>query len=368
MKIIVQYMEIGLIDLSEYMLPTIGDLAIAANFLQITELMKQIEYTLELQISASNWMEIMSIAELSSFTKLEQLSAAFGLFSFKLMKPEFVPTIHKLFWYLSHPYLDTGCEFDVFKFGLQWIMQTETGADALMIILGCLDLKRLILCHLFEIKSLMIDYENSLAAKVVNCLLELSIGSHDLIAPVITEKKTMICEMFTERVYTEVLNLTRESKSRKLKFVPTVPMWMLKETKPELVPHHLYTYSASGFEKWLEVAEKNLWGWSVVSWGPMKLVVVCGEHGRGTGIFMRDVKVYDILKKEWIQHGVQLPPRRHGGLAIIGDLLYIIGGVGGFRSVLKFCRYLWILNNPVTTASQRFMNMGDIVTIRPQSG
>ncbi|KAG6439673.1 hypothetical protein O3G_MSEX000978, partial [Manduca sexta] len=110
---------------------------------------------------------------------------------------------------------------------------------------------------------------------------------------------------------------------------------MLKESKFKVVPHNVYTFNEStGFESYLEVADKNLWGWNIVAWGMNKLVVVCGEHGRGTGIFMKDVRVYDTLRKEWTWHGVQLPNRRHGGVAIVGDTLYLVGGVGGFRVII----------------------------------
>ncbi|XP_049877934.1 kelch-like protein 30 [Pectinophora gossypiella] len=335
MGIIIQYMQIGIIDLFEYSLSTIGDLAMAANFLQITELIKQIEYTLELQMSISNWMEIMAIADNASYSKLQQLCAAFGLLSFRNMKSEYVPSIHKLFWYLAHPYLDAGNELDVFRFGFQWITHKETGADALLIILGCLDMKRLTISELVEIKKLIKDYEVSLAAKVIDCILELFIGNVALTIPDISEQKSVLSEKFTERVYNEVINLVRESRIRTLCYEPAVPIWKVKDEKPELTHHFLYTFTVkSGFVQWLEVAEKSLWGWSVIAWGPMKLVAVCGEYGRGTGIFMKDVKVYDTLKKEWIHHGADLPPRRHGGLAIVDDSLYIIGGVGGFRVVL----------------------------------
>lgn len=327
-------MDIGLIDLSEHSLSTIGELAIAANFLQITELIKQIEYCLDLQLSLSNWMQTMAIAENSSYSKLEQLSAAFGLLSFKAMKPEYISSIKKLYWYLSHPYLDAPNELDVFKFGLQWISNNETGADALLLILCCLDIKRLNTPELKEIKMLIADYANSLASKVVDLLYELSSGDYELTTSVIENQKPVLCEMFTERVCNETLNMVKESRNRQLEYTPSVPVWMVKGSKPEVVPHLMYTYREhKGFEKWIEVAEKDLWGWNIVAWGPTKLVVVCGEHGRGTGSFMKDVKVYDTLRQVWTCHGVQLPSRRHGGVAVIDDSLYIVGGVGGFRSV-----------------------------------
>lgn len=334
MNIILKYMNMGLIDLSEYSLATIGDIAVAANFLQVTELIKQIEYVLEIQLCDSNWMEIMGMAEHCSYSKLEQYSAAYGLYSFKCMKPEYVPSIHKLAWYLSHPYIDAQRELDVFMFGLKWILNNETGADALLIILGCLDFKRALNHDIEEIKKAASEFENSLASKVVDCMYELSSNKLDINESILDDKKNELCEKFTERVWAETKNIVRESKPRLLKYTPVVPMWVIKNSKPELLPHYMYMYdNDKGFEQWLEVSEKNLWGWSIISWGLTKLVIVCGEHGRGTGIFMKDVKVYDTLKQEWTRHGVDLPPRRHAGLAVVGDSLYIVGGVGGFRSV-----------------------------------
>ncbi|XP_046971500.1 kelch-like protein 40b [Vanessa cardui] len=335
MSIILHYMQIGLIDLSVYPLSTIKDITIAANFLQITELIKQIEYTLDIGTCESNWMETMDIAEISCFPKLEKYCVAFGLFSFKSMKPEYVPNIHKLAWYLSHPYLDTQSELEVFNFGLEWIFHTETGADALLVIIGCLDMKKVTTEDLEEIKKCMKGFENSLAAKVIDLLYELSVNQHDLSETILNKQKDELCEKFTQRVWTETLDIVKESKTRCLQYTPVIPLWLLKDGKPELLPHSMYTYyQGRGFEQWLEVADKNLWGWSVVAWGLTKLVIVCGEHGRGTGMFMRDIKVYDTLRKEWTRHGVILPQRRHAGLAVIGDSLYIAGGVGGFRVVL----------------------------------
>lgn len=341
MNIILRYMEIGLIDLTEYQLQEVGNLAVAANFLQIGELIKQIEYCLDLQLTTSTWLETMTIAENAAYTKLEQTAAAFGLLSFKNMmfipySTDGIPSIVKLFWYLSHPYLDTSGELDVFKFGLQWVLCRETGADALLIILGCLDVKRLTVKDLEEInKDLRMNgFVNSLAEKVAECLLNVCKNSEDISEPAVISMKKILCEMFTERVYVEVLNLVRESTARKLAYTPVVPVWIYKEGKLDFAPHFMYTFSEEkGFEKWLEVADKHLWGWTVVSWGAYKLVIVGGEHGRGTGSFMRDVKVYDALRQEWINHGVQLPPRRHGGVTMLQDNLFLIGGVGGFRLV-----------------------------------
>ncbi|XP_063367231.1 kelch-like protein 8 isoform X2 [Cydia amplana] len=335
MKIILHYMNIGLIDLTEYSLSIISELVTAANFLQITELIKQIEYTLELQISPASCMEIMNIAQNSAFTQIEQLSATCGLLSFKSMKPEYIPNLTKLCWYLSHPYLNASSELDVFNFGHTWLLENETGGDALLIILGCLDIKKLNLSDIAQIKTCMLGYQNSLAAKVVDCLHNLAVLDMELSVVAIQSQEKMLTHTYTEGVYNETLSMVKESRSRSLAYTPAVPVWAMKDSKLEMVPHHMYTFREKvGFENWLEVAEKNLWGWSVVGWGPTKIVVVCGEHGRGTGLFMKDVKVYDVLKKEWARHGVELPARRHGGVAVMEDSLYLIGGVGGFRVTL----------------------------------
>ncbi|KAM3962453.1 kelch-like protein 36 [Aphomia sociella] len=255
MKIILKYMENDSIDLTEYSLDIIGDLAIDATFLQVVELIKQIECHLDTQLSASNFMETMNIAKNVAYKKLLKLSASFGLLSFKDMKADYIPSIDKLYWYLSHPYLHVSNELDIFKLGLDWILHTETGADALLLILCCLDIKKL----------------------------------------------TSRCQ----------------------------------NQKPTAVPRFLYTFNdKKGFEKWLEVSEKDLWSWNSIAWGLTKLVVVCGEVGIGTGRFMKDVQVYDTLRKQWTVHGVELPSRRHGGVAIVGDSLFIIGGIGAHRTVL----------------------------------
>ncbi|CAK1555665.1 unnamed protein product [Leptosia nina] len=334
MEIILKYMKIGLIDLSEYSLNTIGDIAVAASFLQVTELIKQIEYTLDLQLSVSNWIEIMSIAEQCAYNNLEKIAIMHGLLSFKDLKPNYIPTIHMLAWYLSHPFLDSESEADIFKFGYQWLLHHETGADALLVILGCLDLRRITILDIKEIQDFMKDFENSLAAKVIDCLEYLIDNKLEISCESLHNHKTAICETFTERVYNEIFNAIKSGIARKLTYTPIVPLWILKGSKPEFLPHYLYSFTPENkFQQWLEVAEKNLWGWSIVSWGPSKIVLVGGEHGRGTGLFMRDIKVYDTLRKEWIQHGVLLPHQRHSGCVVVGDDLYIIGGVGVFRVV-----------------------------------
>ncbi|CAH1637609.1 unnamed protein product [Spodoptera littoralis] len=334
MSIILRYINIGLIDLSEFDLPTIGDLAVAASFLQITELTKQIEYCLEQQLTLANWLEVKEVALNAALVKLEQSTVVFGLFSFSKMKTENIQSLDKLYWYLAHPYLNLESELDAFKFGLKWLREHEMGADTLLVVLCCLDLKRLSIEELIEMRELITDFANSLGERVVECLYKLLL-EHDLSLDTIRQNKEELCLFFTEKVYTEVFNLVKESVQRKLKYTPTVPMWSNKDKKPEASQNYLFTYTEdAGFQRWMEVAERNLWGWNITAWSPTQIVVVCGEYGRGSGIFMRDVKVYDVYKKEWTQHGVELPVRRHAGVVVVDDSLYLLGGVGGFRVVL----------------------------------
>ncbi|XP_041969968.1 kelch-like protein 26 [Aricia agestis] len=335
-KIIVQYMQIGLINLYEYDLSTIRDIAVAANFLQITELMKQIEYTLELQITDSNWVEIMEIAESSTYHKLEHVAAVHGLLSFTNMKPEYIPSMHKLAWYLSNPYLNAENESDIFKFGFDWMINNETGADALLIILSCLDLTKLTTYDLKRILDLLGDYVNSLAIKVVQCLCVLH-GYPGGISPVtLKNNRQKLTEEFTMRVWTETYKLVDECKPRKLVYTCIVPMWQLQESNHRPLPHCLYTYNdGEGLSKWMELTDSVLWGWNIITWGLTKIVMVCGEYDRGSGKFMRDVRVYDTVQNEWTSHGVELPHRRHAGLAVVGNSLFIVGGVGGHRIVLN---------------------------------
>lgn len=334
MEIIMQYMKIGLIDLFEYPLSTIHGIATVANYLQITELIKQVEYSLDLQISHCNWIQIMGIAENSSFSKLQQLSTAFGLFAFRSMKTEHITNLHNLVWYLSHPYLDAQWELDVFNFGFNWISHHETGADALLIILGCLDVTRLKINDLMDIKerlTLFNNFGNSLAARVVELFYDLLQNDLEVRLSVLDKRKSQLCEKFTERVWTEAYNISKQSSPRKLTYTPIMAT---STDNSNSLPHCLYTFKEiEGFENYLQVAENKLWGWNIISWGLTKIVFVCGEHGRGTGNFMRDVRVYDTLRKEWTSHGVSLPQRRHAGLAVVGDSLFVVGGVGGYRSV-----------------------------------
>lgn len=328
-------MNITIIDLSEFSLEAVGTLALAANFLQITELNKQIEYWLDLQLSVSNWVEIMTIAKKYVYIKLEQLAGSYGLLAFKNMDPWYIPNLQTLVWYLSHPYLDTENEFDVFKFGYNWILHAETGiADKLLLIFGCLDVKKLTAQDLHEILLLMADCENSLASKVIECFKMISDRKLKVTLSLLTTHKKKFCEAFTESVYAEVLNIVQHSNERKLCYTTVAPTWAVKNGKLEFATHYLHTFTQEkGFERWLEVADKNMWGWNLAVWGANKLVQVCGEHGRGTGRFMKDVRVYDTFREEWIQHGVKLPSRRHAGVAVCGDSLFIVGGVGAFRLV-----------------------------------
>lgn len=334
MDIILRYINVGRIELSEFSLKTIETLALASNFLQITELNKQIEIWLDRNLSCSNWMEIMNIAEQVSFRKLVKYAGYFGLLSFKTMKPEHIPNLKRLFWYLSHPYLDTSNELDVFKFGYKWILHPTTCscADILLIIIGCLDLHRLTCQELKEIILLMDNCDNSLVAKVVECFKMLLDNKLPMTTKTVQKYIATLQETFSEDVVKEVINLLRFCPERKLVYTPVVAVWLYKEGFLESVPHYLYKYTREeGFKGWLEVADKNMWGWNITAWGANKLVLVCGEYGRGMGRFMTDVKVYDTLRQEWTLHGVKLPSRRHAGVAVLGDFMYIVGGVGPFR-------------------------------------
>lgn len=333
MKAILKYMEVGLIDLSDLSLQAIGDLAVSTNFLQITELIKQIEFTLDLQLSLSNWIKTMAIAEMATFAKLEKFAAAFGLLSFPNMQPEYIPSLQRLFWYLSHPYLNIDSELSVFQFGFKWIKKMEQSPDAILIVLGCLDISSVTRTDLEVMATSMKEYEHSLAAKIIDCLLEMSSRPWKMQPANIIEHKQIICEMFTQRVYNEVLSLVKGNMQRQLTLTPIVSISPI-DSKADKGPQYLSKFlGQTGFEKWIEVAEKVLWGWSITNWGPNKLVVVGGEYGRGTGLFMRDVNVWDTLRQEWTKHRVQLPPRRHAGVAVIGNNLYVIGGVGTYRLV-----------------------------------
>ncbi|XP_034834014.1 actin-binding protein IPP-like [Maniola hyperantus] len=337
MSIILKYMKIGMILLSEYPLSTVGEIAIAANFLQITELVKQIQYVLDIQLSESNWLETMSIAQNASYSQLEHYSAAYGLYSFNSMKPENIPTIEMLVWYLCHPYLSSETEMHVFKLGFEWLIKNRR-LEHTLLILACLDMRRVTVKTLIDLKEYLITFldQNSLVLKIIDCLVELTNKDEEISESSMHQHKTELCDKFSERVWSELTSIVKHSRVRLIKYVPVVPLWPSKDLRPDFLSHCLYTFEEEkGFEQYLEVADKNLWGWNVAAWGLTKLVVVCGEHGRGTGIFMKDVKVYDTLKKTWTQFGVQLPPRRHAGVTTVGDLLYIVGGVGEFRIVLE---------------------------------
>ncbi|XP_069360639.1 kelch-like protein 25 isoform X2 [Maniola hyperantus] len=339
MSIILKYMKIGMKVLYEYPLSTNTEVAKAADFLQIPELIKQILNVLEIQLSESNWMEAMAMAENASYLQLEQYSAAYGLFSFNSMKPEYIPTFHKLVWYLCHPYLDSQNEMHVFKLGFKWLLEKHKLEHSLLI-LACLDMSRVTNKNLIEMKEFLSDYINHfsdrLVLEIIDCLLELTSKDVAISELSLCEHKAELCDKFPERVWFELMRIVKHSSARLTKYVPVVPLWPLKGLRPDTLPYSLYTFEKDeGFEKYLEVPDKNLWGCNVAAWGRTKLVVVCGVHGRGTGIFMKDVKVYDTLKKTWTQFGVQLPPRRHAGVTIVGDSLYIIGGVGQLKVVLK---------------------------------
>ncbi|KAJ8724071.1 hypothetical protein PYW07_008051 [Mythimna separata] len=350
MEIILRYMQIGFVDLSDFSLSTVSDVMAAATFLQITELTKQINYCLEEQLSASNWIEIRELAQRAPSPELEQAATTYGLFQFKYMKPEYISTIEMLFWYLSHPYINAESELQVFTFGVKWCEMKKMNAQGLLIPLCCVDFKLIKATELEDMKNnkmmkdedLILDYACSQTRAVI-------VGLHKIlkICPIsltsLGEHKKLFCiegeEEMSEEIYNLAVNIVCGSVERKLTYVPAVPMWTYegkkKEGNAELSENHLYIYKFdSGFEEWLQISQKNYWGWNITNWTPSKIVMCCGEHGRGTGKFMRDVKVYDIHKKEWIQHGVQLPPRRHAGVVVMGDELYILGGVGEYRVVL----------------------------------
>lgn len=336
MSIILKYMREGSIDFAEYSLPIIGELAVAANFLQITELARQIEISLERQLSKFNWLQIMAIAERASLKGLEARVAAFGLYDFKLMQAEFIQTIDKLVWYLSHTHLNSESELQVFKFGLDWIMKKGKSSDALLIILGCLDIYRLKEEELRQIRILVSDFKHHLAERVVDCLYTIATDCRVISGSKMDQRKSMLCDKYTERVYIETLDLVNNSKKRQLKFRPCVAVWS-RDSEPDsswTKSHYLYSlHDMKHLDPWLEITDKFLWGWKFVVWGITKIVFLCGEYKRGTNSFYKGVKIYDALKKEWNHHRVDLPARRHGGVAIVDDSLYIIGGVGGYRSV-----------------------------------
>ncbi|XP_052744222.1 uncharacterized protein LOC112058353 isoform X5 [Bicyclus anynana] len=337
-SIIIKFMETGIKDLNKYPLSKIIEISMAANFLQITELQQQIQEMLCFKLSESNCFEFMAVAEELCYTLLEQYSASYGLFSFKSMKPEHIPTIHKLIWYLSHPYLDSQNELHVFEFGLKWLFKNHK-LDSILHIFACLDMSRVSNETLTDIKEFLGDYVNqlsdSLILEVIDCLLVLTGQELEISELSLCKHKVELCQKFSERVWSETLSVVKDSRSRLIKYVPVVPICISKKHNPELLPHSLYIFEDDkGFKEYLEVVEESLWGWNVTAWGLTRLIVVCGEYGRNTGNFIRDIKVYYTFMKKWIHFGVHLPPRRHAGVTTLGDLLYIIGGVGEQRKFL----------------------------------
>ncbi|XP_075983230.1 kelch-like protein 15 isoform X2 [Anticarsia gemmatalis] len=343
MKIILEYMGRGFIDLKMYSMDELSELAESANFLQITELTKQIEYKLGYCLALNNWADTMTVAEKGSFPKLVEKVATYALYSFKEMKPEHIGSIQKLGWYLSHPYLRADTEIEVFEFGFEWVTLKQTGADSLLYILGCLDMDKINKWELNTMKRLMKRHENSLAEKIIDCLHYI-VTTYKISAREIKKNKTAICEMFTERVYKEVLDLVTHSIKRLLEYKPFVTLNFTSEDPyTPTNPHCVYSFDGNGFNKWVEVAEKNLWGWIVVPWGLTKLVVASGEHGRGTGSFWRGVNIYDLITNEWDHQRVQLPIRRHCGAVILGNEIFLVGGVASgdcAPSRLSFTPYL----------------------------
>lgn len=345
MRLILRFIKNGLVCLND--VHPLDDLAISANFLQIGELMKQIQYILISRLSLTNWLSTIDLAEAISSKELKQSAVIFGILNFHEMKPEHIPTIQQLYWYLSHPYLEIESEYQVFKFGFDWIVNSKCLPDGLLIILGCLDIKALRKQHIDDIiKQIDVLFNDSFPFQIVQSLADIlnEQPNGGITSSKIIENKSKICDKYSEETYMELLDLVRCSRERLLELVPCVPVILIDEKKvlsPGISsnylekpkdPQFMYQFrEEKGFEKWLEVASNSLWGWSVAAWGRTKLVVVGGEYGKGSGHFMREVAIYDTLDKEWIRHGVSLPPRRHAGVAVMGNSLYIVGGVGTFR-------------------------------------
>ncbi|GBP13398.1 Kelch-like protein 26 [Eumeta japonica] len=345
MQLIIDWMRHSYIDLSD---PScLSDLASSANYLQINELIKQIETTLDYQLSDSTWMSTLIVAEAASYIQLEYRSAMHGLLSFKKMKPIYVPALDRLHWYLSHPWLDTEDEISVFRFGCEWIKTTNSPPESFLIILGCLDMSNLSNVDFEEMLSLMQNYKECLAYRIIQFLLEVSISLSDIIVEAIRLHRDELCEKHSQEVYDEVIEIVRGSHRRGMPVVPCVPMinkidWKCSDEEaseklcPPNTPQYIYKFIENvGFEQWLEVTDKSLWGWSVCAWGRTKVCVVGGEYGRGSGHFMKEIAIWDVIRQEWIRHSVNLPPRRHAGLACVNDELYIVGGVGTFRVILS---------------------------------
>ncbi|XP_039758147.1 kelch-like protein 26 [Pararge aegeria] len=356
-SIILQYMH-GMIFLTEYPFSTIGEIAVAANFLQITQLIEQIQEFLNSRLCLNNCIEIMLAARYASYKQLEQTSSACGLYSFNFMKLEYITTLKNLVWYLSHPYLDSQNEFHVFHFGFKWLCENHKLDDTLLI-LACLDMKRITYDNLVDIKKTLSDYvsrlSDSLVLEIIELLLFLTRQKNEISESKVHDLKNQLCEKFSESVWSESLSIIKDSITRLLKYVPLVSCHIRNNEEPEESQQCLYTFDEDkGFEQYLEVADKNLHGWNATTWGLTKLVFVGGEYGRGTGVFFRDIKVYDTLKKKWTLYNVELPSRRNAGVTTAGDLLYIVGGVNEYGMMmdtaivcdLKERSYRYIANLP----------------------
>ncbi|CAH2264143.1 jg8104 [Pararge aegeria aegeria] len=356
-SIILQYMH-GMIFLTEYSFSTIGEIAAAANFLQISKLIEQIQEFLNSRLCLNNCIEIMLAARYASYTQLEQTSSACGLYSFKFMKLEYITTLNNLVWYLSHPYLDSHNEFHVFHFGFKWLCKNHKLDDTLLI-LACLDMKRVTYDNLVDIKETLSDYvsrlSDSLVLEIIDLLLFLTSQKIKISESKVHDLKDQLCEKFSESVWSESLSIVKDSITRLLKYVPLVSCHIRNNEEPEESQQCLYSFDEDkGFEQYLEVADINLRGWNATSWGLTKLVFVGGEYGRGTGVFFRDIKVYDTLKKKWTLYDVELPSRRNAGVTTVGDLLYIVGGVNEYGMMmdtaivcdLKERSYRYIANLP----------------------
>ncbi|KAI5639670.1 kelch-like protein 26 isoform X2 [Phthorimaea operculella] len=392
MELIVKYVESGINvnDLSDYTLPTIGKFAEAANLLEFTELSEIIETYLTLrEIMTENWIELIKFAEHYNYVKLKQLCIEFGVPPLKDMELQWVTKMDDLFWYLSQTQLFASKELEVFQFSLDWMIQYNVDVDppALLMILGCLDIKRVTRQDLLEIQTACSQFgavfNNSLAAQVVNCLLELS-ECHSINTERIVEKESIINEKYSVEVYHEVLSLVESSRSRSIEYIPVVSMikpeisyqkygrifrdiidfreptasTSSEQLRPILLPtkrrlsghfdfsgeftdagYTMHKFTGRGLEKWLDVKIPkwkldHRYNWNVAAWGPRRLVLVLSKSKLqfatgGVEFSAIDsfavVKVYNVLKKEWTEFNPVLPNVLVRRLAVVRDSLFIIG-------------------------------------------
>ncbi|KAJ2941929.1 hypothetical protein O0L34_g10746 [Tuta absoluta] len=393
MEVIVKYVESGINvnDLSEYALSAISKLAEASNLLQFTDLSEIIETCLILrEITKENWIELIKLAENNNFVKLKQLCVDSGVPPLKEMGLQCVPNLNELFWYLSQTQLLTTNEFEVFQFGVDWIVHHNVDnptPTSLLMILGCLDIKRLTKKDLLEIQTACSQFgavfKNSLAAKVVDCLVELS-ECNQITTEEIVAKQSIANGIYSEEVYTELLSLVKSSRSRNIEYTPVVSM--VKPVIPPTNPHGrlfqntidyrepttsasseqlrpipletkywgdnndarftMYKFTKRGLEKWLDLKIPK-WridhrcNWNVAAWGARSLVLVFSKSkvecytasGEFSGLDAFSViNVYNVLKKEWMEYNTLLPDIYVRRLAVVGDSLFIIG----FENIVIF--------------------------------